>query len=408
MRKRKPKTIGRQIGHGIGQVGHGVGGVIDFAAGSAGKLGRLLGTAMRLPGIASHSHQGHQAPGSRPGIEHHDDVNTPPDPGSVSITCIDYCPDRVESAEIPDVDAFLAAPRPDWATMRWINVTGLHPYVINKFRLAFGYHTLAAEDVAHVPQRPTADVYTDDLFIVARMLRLENDALVSEQMSLFLRDGQVITFQELPGDPFEPVRERIRTKGTRLRTSEGSYLVYALLDAAVDHCYPILERYGDLLEELEEDVLDRPTPDVLHRTHAIKRELSMLRRVMWPMREVIGKLMQPDTPFITEQTRTYLRDVYEHNVQIIDIVETFREMGGGLTDLYMSAISNRMNEVMKVLTIMASLFIPTTFLAGLWGMNFSWLPGMDEPGGFWWFLGACAAIVGGMLFMFWRRGWIGK
>lgn len=390
------------------QLGHGVGGAIGFAVGSAGKLSRLVGTAMRLPGIAGPEQMKRDSPGSAPGVQFHDDANTPPEPGRVVIDVIDYSADRVQTHGVDDLDTFLAEPVPDWVAVRWINVAGLHSYVINKMRIAYGFHTLAAEDVAHVPVRPTADPYADDLFVVSRMLRLESDHLVSEQMSAFLRPGMLVTFQEITGDPFDPIRNRIHTEGTKLRTGEASYLLYALLDAAVDHCYPILERYGDLLEELEEDTLGRPQPEVLHRTHAIKRELSMLRRVIWPMREVLAKLMRPDTPYVTEQTRTYLRDVYEHTVQIIDIVETFREMAGGLTDLYMSAISNRMNQVMKVLTIMATLFIPTSFLAGVWGMNFVWLPGISDPKGFWWFTGGCAVIVGVMLTVFWRRGWIGR
>lgn len=398
--------------HSIGSL---IGGAIDTAVGgvgtvgrSVGSVGRLVGSALHLPGLSTHAnHKTHYRPGAVPGIENAPDVKTPPPPDTVYIQCIDYSPDRVEITEVKEFESFLTQERPEWVAVRWINIDGLHPYVIHRASRAVGMHTLAAEDVLHVPQRPRVEPYDGDLFIIARMMRLIDDKLTSEQISLFMRRGLVVTFQETHGDVWQPIRERIHNQGSRLRTNDQSYLVYALLDAIVDHCFPILERYGDLLEELEAEVLGRPDAEVLSRIHGIKRELSVLRRVMWPMREVISVMRETELGIISDISRTYLRDVYEHTVQIVEIIETFREVAGGLTDLHMSAVSNRMNETMKVLTIMASLFIPITFLAGVYGMNFEYIPELGWRYGYPAFLCACLGIVGGLLWYFRRKGWLG-
>lgn len=391
--------------HSIGSL---IGGAIDHAVGSVGTVGRIVGSALHLPGLHRRAnHRTHYKPGTVAGIEHLPDVKTPPPPGAVHIQCIDYSPERVVVTDVKDIDAFLAQPRPDWAAVRWINIDGLHPYVINQISRAIGMHTLSAEDVLHVPQRPRVEPYENDLFIVTRMMRLIDDHLTSEQVSLFMRPGLVVTFQELHGDVWQPIRERIHNAGSRLRRNDQSFLVYALLDAIVDHCFPILERYGDLLEELEAQVLGKPDAAVLGRVHGIKRELSVLRRVMWPMREVVAAIRESELGVVSDVTRTFLRDVYEHTVQIVEIIETFREVAGGLTDLHMSAVSNRMNETMKVLTIMASLFIPITFLAGVYGMNFEFIPELGWRYGYPAFLGACLTIVGGLLWYFRRKGWLG-
>lgn len=322
--------------------------------------------------------------------------------------CIDYSPQRVHAYDVDDLDAFLAEPRPGWAAVRWINIDGLHPYVINRVREVIGMHTLAAEDALHVPQRPRLELYNDDLFIIARMLRLVEDKLVSEQISLFVKEGLVVTFQEMHGDVWQPIRDRINIEGSMLRKNDPSYLIYALLDAVVDHCFPILERYGDLLEKLEYDILLSTEVAELHRIHAIKHELSVLRRVLWPTREVLDSMRNTELSIVSDITRTYLRDVYEHTVQIVEIIETFREMAGGLTDLHMSAMSNRMNETMKVLTIMATLFIPITFLAGVYGMNFKYIPEFGWRFAYPVFWGVCLVNFAGLLWYFRHKGWIGK
>jgi magnesium transporter len=233
--------------------------------------------------------------------------------------------------------------------------------------------------------------------------------LRDEQVSLFLFKDVVLTFQETAGDLWDPIRQRLQKAGhSRLRVNGASYLVYAMLDSVVDHYFPILESYGDLLEEIEKEIFESSSVRVQQKVHLVKRELALLRRVAWPMREVITELQRDETAGISPTVKTYLRDVYDHTVQIMDIVETHREMAAGLNDLYMSAVSNRMNEVMKVLTIMASFFIPLTFVAGIYGMNFDYIPELKWRFGYVGFWGVCAAIAVGMGVFFQRRGWLGR
>jgi magnesium transporter len=291
---------------------------------------------------------------------------------------------------------------------RWVNVNGLHPHVVNQLREHYGFHTLAAEDVLRVPQRPKLETYDGHLFIIVRMLMRREDRLHSEQVSLFLFQDTILTFQEIPGDVWDPIRQRIQKAGSRFRFHDASYLLYALLDAVVDHCFPILEAYGEMLEELERRVMTDPTTEVQQGIHTVKRELASLRRVVWPMREVVNELQREETEGIATPVRTYMRDVYDHTIQLMDIVETHREMAGGLNDLYMSSVSNRMNEIMKVLTIMASFFIPITFVAGVYGMNFEVLPELHwkySYAGFW---TICLGMTTFLAVFFYRKRWIGR
>ena len=373
------------------------------------KLGELVGSTLRLPGLRRHDTTTRRAePGSRPGIEHLAETNAAPEPGQIKITCTDYAPDRIELTAIEDLDVFLNQCRPDWVRVRWVNIDGLHPNIINRFREHHGFHTLAAEDVLNVPQRPKVETYDDHLFIVARMLMYDEGQLIAEQISFFVYEHTLITFQERHGDVWQPIRTRINTEGSRLRNHDTDYLLYALLDSIVDQCFPILERYGDLLEKLEAVVLDRPTPDMQRRIHMVKRQLVVLRRVMWPTRELVGELYRDENDRLSKFAKTYMRDVYDHAVQVIDVIETYREMTGGLTDLYMSAVSNRMNEVMKVLTIMASFFIPITFLAGVYGMNFDMIPELHWKYAYltFWIIVAVTVIL--LAIFFYRKGWIGR
>jgi magnesium transporter len=270
------------------------------------------------------------------------------------------------------------------------------------------FHTLAAEDVLRVPQRPKLEPYEGHLFIVARMLSLQERTLIAEQVSFFVFENTLLTFQERTGDVWDPIRQRLQKAGSRLRTFETSYLLYALLDAVVDHCFPILENYGDQLEELEQAITANPSPQSQHRLHSLKRELAMLRRVIWPLREVLSALCRDDTEGISPSVKTYLRDVTDHTVQVMDIVESCREMAASLNDLYMSAVSNRMNEVMKVLTIMASFFIPITFVAGVYGMNFEQFPDLHWRYSYAVFWLVCLSITICLAIFFVRKGWIGR
>lgn len=367
-------------------------------------------SALRLPGLHKRHREGvRPVVGERAGIETIPGIDQPPAPGEIRIQCIDYGPEMVRTTRFDTVDALLASAKPPDATVRWINVDGLHPYVVEKLRQQFGYHTLAAEDVVHVPQRPRVEVYDNHLLVIARMLMMEQDHLVAEQVSMFLFEGTLITFQEqVAGDVWEPIRRRLERGDSRHRANDASYLLYALLDAVVDHCFPILEHYGDLIEEAEDAIVENPTPRLLQRMHDIKRDLVLLRRVMWPTREVAGSLNRNEHGKMGGFAANYMRDVYEHTIQIVDIIETYRDMTGGLTDLYLSSVSHRMNEVMKVLTVIATIFIPITFLAGVYGMNFHVLPELKWKYGYAAFWGICVAVVAGMLVYFRRRDWLGR
>jgi len=402
------REFGGRFGAAVGgAIGKTLGGAVGLAVGTVGGVGKLVGNTLRLPGVRRGEARQHRpVAGSKPGIESHPDIDTPPPTGTVKVRCIDYAKDKVESYIVEDLAEFLNKPRSDWVKVRWLNLDVLHPWVVNQIRKAYKYHTLAAEDVMNVPQRPKVEAYDHELFIVTRMLSLASGAVAAEQVSMFYRPDTLVTFQETHGDIWEPIRQRINNPKSRLRANDAGYLLYALLDAIVDHCFPILEHFGDVLEEMEHIVVGDPKPAVLRDLHAVKRQLVLLRRVMWPMREMVSELQGEDYESIDKMTRTYLRDVHDHVMQVIDIIETYREMSGGLTDLYMSAVSNKMNEIMKVLTIMASLFIPITFIAGVYGMNFEHMPELGWKYGYYAVWGTFAAVTVGLLWYFKRRGWI--
>jgi magnesium transporter len=404
MRKRnRPSAakVGRFIGHAIDST---VGTAVD-------QVGKALTSSLRLAGLDLHHHPDahhHRAakPGSVSGIEAFD-VDTPPPPDTVHFTVIDYGPDLLNITRPDDLAGLLEDQRPENATVRWINVDGLHPYVVKRFLDAYEFHTLAAEDTLHVPQRPKAERYDDHLYIATRMMQITENVLTGEQVSFFLKPGLLITFQEKTGDLWDPIRGRLEVKDSRIRKGGADYLLYALLDATVDHCFPILERFGDLLEGLEMEVFDGADEKIVQRIYGIKRELAVLRRVLWPTREMIGDLLSDQTTELSDSTKLFMRDVHEHAVQLVEIVETFRDMTSSLTDLHMSAVGNRMNEIMKFLTIMGSLFIPITFLAGIYGMNFAYIPELNQPNGYFVFWGVCLVVTAVLLLYFRKKGWLG-
>jgi magnesium transporter len=296
--------------------------------------------------------------------------------------------------------------------VRWINVDGItDAAVIYGLAEKYGLHPLAIEDVMRVPQRPKAEDYGAEgqpkrLYVIVRMIELVADHVQSEQISIFLGRNTVLTFQESPGDVWDPIRKRLATPGSRLRNGDASFLVYSLVDAIVDQCFPILERYGDRLEELEDQILNSPSGQTMAAVHEIKREILLLRRAVWPMRDVVQTLLREPHENFSEQTRTYMRDVYDHVVHVIDIIETYREVGTALTETYMSSMSNKLNQVMKVLTIITTIFVPLTFLAGVYGMNFTYLPEKDWKMGYPMFWLVSVSLAGGMLYLFRRRGWL--
>jgi magnesium transporter len=350
-------------------------------------------------------------PGSRPGVDVDQLKEMAAGSKRVPITCIDYSEDRFEVRNITDADAFIESRREPWVKVRWINVDGIDPGFLRALAIKYGLHPLAIEDVLDVTQRPKLESYTGQgglpphLFLIVRMLQLDGTELESEQISMFIGHQLLITIQEAPGDIWDSIRQRIEQPASRLRQQDASYLAYALIDAIVDYCFPVLEHYGERLEELEDTVLDRPSRETIHEVHSVKRELLLLRRAVWPMREVVNGLQREPHECLSDTTRIYLRDVYDHLIQIMDIIETYREVGTSLTETYMSSMSNRLSEVMKVLTVIGTIFIPLTFLAGVYGMNMP-IPENRYAISYPIFWGICIVIAFAMLKWFRKRGWL--
>ncbi|MEN8661497.1 MAG: magnesium/cobalt transporter CorA [Lentimonas sp.] len=345
------------------------------------------------------------APGTAPGIEHYlekADTDVP-----VRITSIDYGPEFYETTKHPIVDEALQAPRKDGQTVRWINIDGLNPKIIDRVCKHFGVHTLSAEDVLNTYQRPKLETFNDHMQIILRQIQVQDMKLKNEQISFFLFKDTLISFQEEPGDVFDPVRKRLQNAKGRLRNLQADYLFYTLTDCIVDHLFPLLEGYGAALEDLEEEISQRPTPSCQQKLFSMKRDLSLQRRTLWPLRELIDGLYHDESGIIDESLKTFYRDVQDHTMQVIDLLETYRETASGLNDLYQSSVGNKMNEIMKVLTIMASFFIPITFVAGVYGMNFEYIPELHWQYSYFVFWGICLSMTGGLAFYFWRKGWIG-
>jgi magnesium transporter len=352
--------------------------------------------------------------GAAPGIEHDEIINLPSDDARTLILCIDYSPGQVLTQEIENLEDFVAHHRPEWSAVRWISIVGLSDMnAIHALATKYDLHPLAVEDVLHSSQRPKVESYGGEeseflarLFIVTRMLQIKNGSLQHEQLSIFLGHKTVLTFQATREQRWELIRQRIRAKGSRLRGNDASFLAYSLLDTVVDSCFPILEHYSERAEELEAHILEHSTPNLLNEIHQLKRELLLLRWVIWPMREVVLNLQRDPHECLSETTRVYLRDLYDHVIQIIEIIETYREIASDLTETYMSSVSNRMNEIMKVLTLIGTIFIPLTFLAGVYGMNFRYLPELDLTWAYPAFWLICTLLTTIMLLYFRRRNWL--
>ena len=297
--------------------------------------------------------------------------------------------------------------------MTWVNVDGLGDAgILREIADVFGIHKLALEDIVNVHQRSKVEDYDHHLFIVTRMINLVGDRLDTEQISLFLGERYLVTFQERAGDCLDPVRERIRKRSGRIRGAGSDYLAYAVLDAVVDAWFPLLEDYGELLEILEDGIMEKPGSEIVSRIHRVKRDLLIVRRTIWPMRETVNSLFRED--LVEPETHIYLRDCYDHVIQVLDIVESYRDMASGLMEFYLSSVSNRMNEIMKVLTIIATIFIPLTFIAGIYGMNFDpgaspWnMPELGWKYGYPTIWAVMAALGCTMVFFFRKLGWLGK
>ena len=309
-----------------------------------------------------------------------------------------------EINKVEEVSSFRNKP-----SVTWLNVEGVHQIeILEQVGKHFGLHPLVLEDIASTGQRPKMEDFDDYIFVILRMLRFDDkeNETKTEQISLLLGPDFVISFQEKEGDVFDSIRERIRNNKGRIRKMGADYLAYALIDAVVDNYFMILEKLGETIEEIEEKLVTNPTSETLHTLHDLKREMVFLRKSVWPLREVINRLERSESPLINKSTYVYLRDVYDHTIQVIDAVETFRDMLSGMLDIYLSSVSNRMNEVMKVLTIIATIFIPLTFIAGIYGMNFRYMPELEQAWSYPAILILMLIMAIVMLIYFRRKKWI--
>jgi magnesium transporter len=344
-------------------------------------------------------------PGAPPGVVHSAEDSLP-----TSVRLMAYSDGTLvdESDVTPEQLQQLMLPE----GVTWIDVVGLRDtQTITRIGEMFGLHPLSLEDVVHVHQRPKVEVFGDHLFVIARMVSLP-DRLEHEQVAIFLGKNYVVTFQERPGDCLEPVRQRLRDHRGRIRTTGSDYLAYALLDAIIDHYFPIIEAYGGELDRIEQQIDEGVGDRAISELHDIRSDLLVMRKLMWSHREAIHSLLCEEHPLIDSATLFYLRDCYDHTIQIVDLVETYRETCGNLRDFHFSLISQKTNDIMKLLTIISSIFIPLSFIAGVYGMNF------DPEASPWnmpelhWFFGYPFALLlmllvaGGMLTFFWRRGWL--
>ena len=323
------------------------------------------------------------------------------------ITVIDYDQSKLSESEIAEVEECLVLK--DKPTVTWINIYGVSDaQTLQKIGDGFGLHPLVLEDIMNTDQRPKVEDFGNYLYIVLKMLHYDDEkgTVVTEQVSIVLGLGFVISFQETEGDVFDPIRDRIRTARGLIRKMGPDYLTYALIDAIVDNYFAILEKLGEKIEYLEDELVTNPTLETLREIHELKRDMIFLRKSVWPLREVVSKLEREGSNLIKETTGIYLRDVYDHTIQVIDAVETFRDMLSGMLDIYLSSISNRMNEVMKVLTIIATIFIPLTLVSSVYGMNFAYMPELGFPWGYPLVLLTMAIIAAVMLVFFRRKRWL--
>jgi len=325
----------------------------------------------------------------------------------VKVSVIDYDDKNFQEKIIANIEELL--PFKDTPTVTWININGLHDVdFIEKIGNNFEMHPLTLEDIVNTGQRPKYEDFDQYIFVTLKILMFDEEKkeIISEQVSLVFGANFVISFQEIEGDVFNPIRERIRNAKGRIRKMGPDYLAYSLLDAVVDNYFSILEKFGEKIEGMEEDLIANPTPQTLQAIHDLKRDAIFLRKSVWPLREVAGGLDRSESILIKKETHIFLRDVYDHTIQVIDTIETFRDMVSGMLDIYLSSVSNRMNEVMKVLTIFAAIFIPLTFMAGVYGMNFEFMPELKWKWGYFALLGLMAVVGFGMLFHFRRKKWI--
>ena len=344
-------------------------------------------------------------PGSTPGL-----VITPPEAEATTAKIIAYNSTEVLEQPLGSLDELSALL--NRFSVVWLDIDGLcDAQLVQQLGELFGFHRLALEDVMNINQRSKMEQYGDHHFMVMRML-VQGEVADTEQFSLFVGTNFVVTFQEKRGDCLEPVRTRIRGNRGRIRKAGPDYLVYALVDAVIDAYFPLLEEYGNKMDALEDEIISAHQTDTIARIHEMKRDLLTIRRATWPLREVINPLIRDANPLIPEETRLYFRDCYDHVVRIIDLIENYRELSADLMDLYLSMVSHKMNEVIKVLTIISTIFIPLTFIVGVYGMNFDpdsspWnMPELRMRYGYPVTMAFMGLIVVGMIIYFYKKGWL--
>ena len=326
---------------------------------------------------------------------------------AAQISVIGFSPDGIEEHHFDSVDRYLDTPCD--SAIVWVNVEGVHDIeLIRMLGEKHSFHPLVLEDIVNTVQRPKIEDYGDYLFIVLKMLHPAADGdFNSEQLSIILGPDYIFTFQEgIDGDAFEPVRNRIRSGKGKIRGMEADYLAYALIDAVVDGYFSVLEGFGERIVDIEEILAVSPDSKSLHLINAMKKEIIYLRKSVWPLREAISFLERGDSHLLHDSTRLYFRDVYDHTVQVIDTVETYRDLLSGMLDLYLSSISNRTNEVMKFLTVIGTIFMPLTFLVGVYGMNFKHFPELEWQNGYFLLWGFMTALALLMVTYFRRKHWL--
>jgi magnesium transporter len=345
-------------------------------------------------------------PGTEPGTLHPHPA--PVAPPRITVLNYDAANFEIQHDATPE-DCVASLKRP---TITWIHVQGtVNPELLHQLGDWFALHPLSLEDVLNTGQRPKAETFDDQLFVIASLPAYRDGELLVDQVSLFLGERYVVSLHSGPHDPFDKVRKRLQTHAGRLRNRGADYLLYALLDVVIDEGFPVLEDLGERIEHLEQSLLDSPGRETLNELHVLKRELLQLRRMLWPHRELVNELLRDEGELIHSETRPFLRDCYDHAVQIMDLLENYRDMVTGMIDIYLSSASNRLNETMRVLTVIATLFIPPTFVVGLYGMNFDRkagslnMPELGWPYGYLMVWGIIIALVGGMLWLFRRRKW---
>jgi magnesium transporter len=325
-----------------------------------------------------------------------------------AITLIEYGGADLQETRFEDLAACQAcAPQ---GPKLWLNVHGLHePEVLQEIGRRFRLHPLVLEDILNTDQRPKIDDYGDYIFLVARFFDYDpaNLAVTTEQVSFVVGRDFVLSFQERPTGSFDPVREWLRQDKGRIRQLGTDYLAYALLDVLVDRYFVVLEQIGERTEQLEEDLMARPEAAQLQVLHQLKRETLKLRRAIWPLREVVNTLQRNESRFFTAETQLYLRDIYDHTVHLIESLEAIRDLIAGMLDIYLSSISNRVNQEVRALTVVAIIFMPATLISGIFGMNFHAMPLLDNPAGFLYAIGLMITVATSLGLVFWRRRWLG-